>query len=458
MSSLGHRPSSPGSCYTEVMKSGRFRRFGGRIGLFVATLVAMAAPALAQGPPTLFPDEDQPTFRADVTLITNDVIVRDGEGQFISDLTKDDFIINEDGVRQEIASLVLIQGGRAFNLQLPAPEPVAEGIILPTARPRSDTAGRVFMLYVDDLHMEADETPRIRDLFKRISRNLVHEGDLFAIVSSGPSSIAIDFTYDRDLLDSAISRIMGNGMTPTDIIRGPQGSRGPSELFYRANVAVSTALDLIRALSGVQHRRKAIVYVSAGYDLNPFEESRFAEANTFGGGRFRLDQYEDVERRIRTNPFMEQSNYAFADLDLSNQLHRLTRAANRANATFYTIDPRGLIAGADMGELEGQLDPSQWWDYVTKTQNSLRTLAEATGGFATVNRNNFDEALRRIDAETSDYYVVGYYSNNSDPTRWRRRLEVDVTRDGLEVWSRSGYELAEPDEPGVPSNPPPPSR
>ena len=418
-----------------------------------ALVAGSGVPLVAHQVPTLFQPGDQPTFRADVTLITNDVIVRDSRGQFVSDLRRDEFAIYEDGVEQEVASLVLIHGGRAFNLQLPAPAPVAEGIILPTARPRNDTAGRVLMLFVDDLHMEASSTPRVRDLFKRISKNLVHEGDLFSIVSSGSSSIAIDLTYDRGLLDAAIGRIMGNGMTPTDIIRGPQGARGPSELLYRANVAVQTALSVIRVLEQIQHRRKAIIYVSTGYDLNPFEQMRFHESRTFGGGRFRLDQldFQDSPEagRIRTNPFMEQSNYAFADLDMSNQIHRLTRAANRANATFYTIDPRGLIAGADIGEMEGQLDPVQWWDYVQKSQNTLRNLAEATGGFAVVNNNDFDAAIRRIDAETSDYYVVGYYSNNSDPNQWRRRLEITVAREDVDVWSRTAYELVEPEQPEV---------
>ena len=255
-----------------------------------ALVAGSGVPLVAHQVPTLFQPGDQPTFRADVTLITNDVIVRDSRGQFVSDLRRDEFAIYEDGVEQEVASLVLIHGGRAFNLQLPAPAPVAEGIILPTARPRNDTAGRVLMLFVDDLHMEASSTPRVRDLFKRISKNLVHEGDLFSIVSSGSSSIAIDLTYDRGLLDAAIGRIMGNGMTPTDIIRGPQGARGPSELLYRANVAVQTALSVIRVLEQIQHRRKAIIYVSTGYDLNPFEQMRFHESRTFGGGRFRLDR------------------------------------------------------------------------------------------------------------------------------------------------------------------------
>jgi VWFA-related protein len=81
---------------------------------------------------------------------------------------------------------------------------------------------------------------------------------------------------------------------------------------------------------------------------------------------------------------------------------------------------------------------------VTTSQNSLRVLAELTGGIAVVNQNDFTKALKRIDAETSDYYVVGYYSTNPDPTKKRRKLEVKVTRPGLNVWSRKEYSLKPP--------------
>jgi VWFA-related protein len=424
-----------------------------RVGLrhiVVLVVCGLANQAVALQQPTQFPPSTQeqvPTFRADVTLITNDVIVRSNDGQFVSDLVKEDFEIFEDGIKQEIASLVLIHGGRAFNLQLPPSTPVQEGIILPSAQPRSDTAGRVFVLFIDDLHMEADSTPRIRDLFKRISKNLVHEGDMFSMISSGPSSININFTYDRKLLDAAIGKIMGNGMTPTDVITGMQGSRGPSELLYRSNVAFATARKIVNNLSQIQHRRKAVIWVSAGYDLNPFEGSRWEAANTLFEGRFRLDR--DQDGNPLTTPgggIMSQSNLEFSTLDLSNQLNRLSVMANRANATFYTLDPRGLVAGVDIGEMSGQLNMTEWWDFVRRSQDSLRTLAEATGGIAVVNKNDFDAALKRIDAETSDYYVLGYYSTNTDPRAWRRRLSIDVMRDDLDVWSRTAYELRDTDD------------
>ena len=74
----------------------------------------------------------------------------------------------------------------------------------------------------------------------------------------------------------------------------------------------------------------------------------------------------------------------------------------------------------------------------------MRVLAEETGGLAVVNQNDFDKALKRIDAESSDYYVLGYYSNNPDPTKRRRKIEVKVTRPKMDVTSRTEYVLKQP--------------
>jgi VWFA-related protein len=121
-----------------------------------------------------------------------------------------------------------------------------------------------------------------------------------------------------------------------------------------------------------------------------------------------------------------------------SELVNITNAANRANTTIYTIDTRGLNAGEDIAN---NIDPSQWRDYLRKSQDSLRVLAEQTGGIAVVNQNDFDKALKRIDAETSDYYVLGYYSKNPDISQRQRQIEVKVGRPDLNIWSRQGYSL-----------------
>ena len=410
--------------------------------LGVVCLIAGAAAALAQGAahagsqqtgaaPAQSPTDQRPVFRSAIELVTTDVIVRDGRGQFVADLKPEEFEILEDDVPQKLASFVLVHGGRTLNLLSPPPAPAQEGIILPPPRPTSDAAGRIFLIFVDDLHLDFRNTGRIRDLFKKMAQELIHEGDMFGIVSTGPSSLAVDLTYDRARLDDAIKRISGSGLRPSDIIQGPESSQGPSEVRYRAHVAFSTAYDIMKNLEQVHNRRKAFIYVSNGYDFNPFEEARKGE-NPFFQGRFGQSAEE-----AEANPFLRQGQQ-FAEADLARELAELTRAANRANATIYTIDPRGLVGGPDLDE---QIDPTEWYNYVRNSIDSLRVLAEETGGIAVVNQNDFEKALKRIDAETSDYYVLGYYSSNPDPTRRVRNIQVKVTREDVNVWSRRSYSL-----------------
>jgi len=119
-------------------------------------------------------------------------------------------------------------------------------------------------------------------------------------------------------------------------------------------------------------------------------------------------------------------------------------SANRANTTIYTIDPRGLVGSGDIDE---NVDPQQWAEFVRKSQDSLRVIAEETGGVAVVNQNDFSKALKRIDAETSDYYVLGYYSKNPDATKRRRQVEVKITRKNANAWFRKEYVLKPPPAP-----------
>jgi VWFA-related protein len=425
----------------------------GSTALLVVLTAGLSAQAPA-APPAQAAPQQRPTFKVQVDLVTNDIIVRDEKGNFIPDLKKEEFEIYEDGIKQDISSMTVVTGGRVTNVLAPPPPPPPEGIILPPSRPRNDVSGRIFLFFVDDLHLQFHNTGRVRDLFKRISKELVHDGDMFGIVSSGPSSIAVDMTYDKTRLDEAIKKIAGNELKPTDIINGPSGAEGPSEVRYRAHVAFSTVNDLLNNLDSVHNRRKALIYVSDGYDFNPFQDARlglmdpnspFAQ-NEFARNQNQMQQSSDGSSNPQTDPMTSQQKQSetFADADLARELGELTRQANRSNVTMYTIDPRGLVG---MGDIDEQVDPSQWNEYVRKSQDSLRVIAEETGGLAVVNQNDFSKALKRIDAETSDYYVLGYYSKNPDATKRRRQVEVKITRKNANAWFRKEYVLKPPPAP-----------
>jgi len=176
----------------------------------VLLIVAVSAAAVAQ----------QPTFRGGITLVSTDVIVRDQNGRFVADLTRDNFTVREDGQPQTISSFTMVRAGRTYNLLLPPPPAASapEGLVLPQSKPRTDdTAGRVLLIFVDDLHFEPEHSPQVRKVVQTLIETLVHEGDMVAVVSSGPSYLAVGPTYDRKLALETVGKIRGSGLTAAEI-------------------------------------------------------------------------------------------------------------------------------------------------------------------------------------------------------------------------------------------------
>ena len=397
----------------------------------------------AAGAPAPPPPQQPGTFRSGVTLIRTDVIVRDADGIFVPDLTPADFQVQEDGVLQEVASLVLVHGGRVFNQLSPAPPVAQEGIILPTSRNVNSTAGRIFIFFVDAMHLMPESTPRVRHFVKDVADILVHDGDMVGLISNDSAGTAINVTYDRELVKSAVDRIIGSGLTPRELVMDMQeGREGPAELRWRAHRAFMTVNRLLTNLESVQDRRKVLIYVSTGYDLNPFALQRLHRDTR--ADMYLRDRAVDLaagDPNIPAeliDPFerVERQGTVFADTELIGEMAELADAANRTNTTFYTMDPRGLVSSPDI-DFDVPLDA--WREYMQAARSSLRTLAELTGGISIVNTNNFEGLLRQIDAETSDYYVLGYYTSNPDPAHRRRALSVTVAREGVSVQSRTSY-------------------
>jgi len=325
--------------------------------------------ALAQQQAPQQPPPTPPTFQSAVTLVSSDVVVRDRRGQFQANLSRDDFELYEDGVKQQLTSFVLVHGGRVYQAPGTAQGSVREGIVLPPSRPVNDAAGRIIIFVIDDLHLNARDTPRLRQLFRQITKELVHDGDLFGVVSTGTSSIAIDLTYDRTRLEEAAGKMNGSSLRPSDILQQSAMGTGqvPQEVTHRANVAFATLYDMLNNLQQTQYRRKAVVLISNGYDFDPFAATRAANSD----------------------PLFNMGTQ-FNDADLTSQ------------------------------------------------------LAELTGGIAVVNTNNFTRALQQIDAETSDYYVLGYYSSNPDPLQRRRTIEIRLKgkpAENMELQYRKAYTL-----------------
>src|SRR4051812_5084039 len=97
------------------VKTRGFRAIVVRVAAVAVTAVAVSAQAPAPAQPAPAPAQDKPTFRVQVDLVTNDVVIRDEKGSFISDLKPEEFRVYEDGVLQDLASLTVVTGGRVYN-------------------------------------------------------------------------------------------------------------------------------------------------------------------------------------------------------------------------------------------------------------------------------------------------------------------------------------------------------
>jgi hypothetical protein len=147
----------------------------------VACALTAGAAAAAQNTAGQDPQPPREPIRVGVDLVTTPVTVRDRRGQFLADLKYNEFELYEDGIRQTLVAFSLSHGGRVFDVARPRAQAL-EGLVLPASRPANDTSGRIFLIFIDDQHLEPSQTPRVRHLFSRITSRLIHAGDLFGIL------------------------------------------------------------------------------------------------------------------------------------------------------------------------------------------------------------------------------------------------------------------------------------
>ena len=102
----------------------------------------------------------------------------------------------------------------------------------------------------------------------------------------------------------------GGGLKPSEIIEaGGSGPEGLTELKYRAHVAFSTMYEIVGNLEKVHNRRKALVWVSDGYDFNPFQGARYGDPNVVGQKPVRRARIRGSESSSNTDydPFSSRA-------------------------------------------------------------------------------------------------------------------------------------------------------
>ena len=369
------------------------------------------------------------TFRTEVNYVEVDAAVFEKGGRFVSDLKREDFEVLEDGQPQDVTafSLVNIPLERA-DQPLFATHPIQPDVAT-NARPFD---GRLYVVVLDDLHTGATRTNNVRKAAKEFIDRYMGVNDLAAVVhTSGRNNASQDFTSNKQLLDASIDKFMGQKLRSQTLERLDEYQRlkaiptGPSgtavtrvddpldaERGFQAVRSLRALENISEWVGSIRGRRKAIVFVSEGIDYDVYDFQK-RETTTV----------QDAMREVIAN-------------------------ATRSNVSIYSVDPRGLTSmGEDSIEAAGGFpdDPSvrlgmtSFNDELRLAQQSLRSLSEDTGGYASINSNDFSKAWTRVLADNSAYYVLGYYPKNDRRDGRFRKIEVRVKREGVDVRSRKGY-------------------
>ena len=157
--------------------------------------------------------------------------------------------------------------------------------------------------------------------------------------------MSIDPSSDRASLESAIRTVIGASLRVSEIAAG--ASRSRDEIALRLGLTFSAASELLGSEPASPGGRRALLYVSNGYDSQP--------------GRARASDF--------------------------------SAAARRANVIVFAMNASGLPGGqAD----HGSVDPEFWKELATSRRQSLRMIAEPTGGFAVLDDVDFAGAMSRI--------------------------------------------------------------
>jgi VWFA-related protein len=404
-------------------------------------------------------EQPRATFRAGVTYVQVDATVFDKAGQFVSDLTKDDFEILEDGRKQTVDRLEVV------NVPF---EPRSLPALL-TGRPiepdvftNEVVPGRLYLIVMDDLHVNPARSLAARRIARMfIEENLAPNDVAAVVVTSGNRRTAQEFTSNRRLLLEAVDKFQGRkvvspGLASLAVTGTPEeggaGIADPQRMFN-----ARTWLDVLASLASfagtIQDRRKSIVMISEGPDLNIAASEitpMYAPMNN------RLSQGETGEDPMKAEP---PSGFPLARRELRDRLRDFIDAASRANVLLYAFDPVAYTQGGDdmvdiASGLPGEADAkfgleivrsSRVLDGIQAAQDNLRTVSNATGGFAVISRS-FPKAFERIRADNSRYSILGYYPSNDKRDGKFRKINVRVRRPDLEVTARRGYVMPKADK------------
>ena len=439
----------------------------------VAALATVAVAAQQQpAPPDPAAQQQQqqpqppPRFRIEANYVAVDVYPTKG-GVPVQDLNVEDFEVLENGARQQVQAFEHIVVSPAGPQSLR----VDPGSVRAGEQAAANPRNRVFVFFIDRAHVSFEGAGAIREPLIRLIDRVLGPDDVVAVMTTDMSAGDITFGRKTQVIAEMLRQDWSYGRRMT-LVAENEHERQYESCFpnfdqkqlveqlirrRRERVSLDALYDLVRYLGSVREERKAIIAVTEGWPLYRPDDSMLKLRNSEGlPGKppVGVDEFG----KLRVNPprrdgagdtditVCERERMYLANIDDDDYLRRLTEDANRNNASFYPVDPRGLeVFETDIGP---KAPPSLTVDreMLRRRLDGLRTLADATDGMAVIDTNNLEKGMHRIADDLTSYYLLGYYTTNSKLDGQYRKITVKVKRPGVDVRARRGYRAATAEE------------
>lgn len=385
--------------------------------------------------------QQRPTFQSSVRVVQANVLVHDKNGRPVADLKASDFKIYEDGKEQTIQVFAIETTGGGKPSGQASGGGNSSGVPFVFSNTVSErAAGGVTVLLFDRLNSAWEDQEQARDQIVKFLAGIQPTDHVaLYVLESDVVRVLHDFTTDSSRLIRILNRYVGKTSIELDA-----SDDTPDDFARIGNARLDAETEA--------WLKQAAQAVSSNY-LKRRQEATAAAlegiANHLAGIRGR----KNLVWVSSAFPFIFKDELGFNQIS-NREVSRATRAMNNANIAVYPVDIRGLIgpfvnpATATATYNKGSAPPAVFSTMATThpNQDTMRTIAEDTGGRAYFNSNAIGQAVRRAIEDSRVSYVLGYYPSRPDWDGKFRQITVKVNRSDVDVRHRKGYLALAPPE------------
>ena len=423
------------------------------------------------------------TFRVPVDVVVVNTIVTDQKGHPVTDLTAEDFSIEEDGRPQTIQTFVR-ESYKSIQVSSRVPNSGENSIVeRQTTNKRKFSANRprFLSLVIDDVTSPAsgDLYQTVKAIKKFLTENLEAEDQVSILAASG--RFQLSFTKDQDRLSEAVEmlphKLNRQRVSRPDCpnITDLQAQRifnntdplalevAISESILCGETSIGGASGI---LSGASDGGSPFMRNANFSTLGISESTTMGQVNAERSVRFHASRIHQQNRNAREKLLRVLGNYlrslghfdgrktavlfsgGFLSRELRFEIQKVIDSALRSGVILNTIDMRGLYTvsyqaseGSAIMASSDYLRPKLGMLQEDMQQKSLplAEIAHETGGVFFRNSNNLFQGLKEITEAQSFYYVLTYAAPDNKPDGKFHKIKVTVDRPGLKITHRKGY-------------------